>query len=146
MKKKSLIGVIVVLVMVILSVGSVHGRQSEQDKLIKSTDWKKFSKNLVMALKSDNLGLQISAMQHIIHWNKYVKVGEAAPVLIKLYRQHENERVRQISLVTINAINNDWAKGIVKRDIAFEESAKIKKMMYAILRTKNERGPGESLQ
>lgn len=38
MKKKSLIGVIVVLVMVILSVGSVHGRQSDQDKLAKNTD------------------------------------------------------------------------------------------------------------
>ncbi len=145
MKRTSLFGVIVVLFMVILCWSSVYGQQTEKDRLIKTTNWNTFSQNLVAALKSDNLGLQISAMQHIIHWAKYVNVGEAAPVLIKFYRQHENVRVRQIALVTINAINNDWAKGIVKRDIAFEKSDKIKNMMYAILLTKNERGPGGSL-
>ena len=146
MRRIKLFWVIVVLFGVAFSWSSVNGQHADRTKLIKGTNWNAFSKNLVVALKTDNLGLQISAMQHIIHWADHLKVGEAAPVLIRLYRNHENVRVRQIALVTINAINNDWAKGIVKRDIAFEESARIKKMMYAILLTKEKKRPGESLQ
>ena len=96
-------------------------------------DWKSFSKNLVMAIKTPNTGLQVSAMQLIITYAEKLDVSDATLDLVRLYRTHKNERVRQIALVTINEINNDWATGIVKRDYAFEKSQSIKKMMAAII-------------
>ena len=100
-----------------------------QDKV----DWKAFSKNLVMAIKSPNTGLQVSAMQLMITYAEKLDVSDATLDLVRLYRTHKNERVRQIALVTINEINNDWATGIVKRDYTFEKSKSIKKMMAAII-------------
>lgn len=112
--------------------------------MVKKTDWKTFSKNLVIALKSGNTGLQVSAMQLVIKWDKKVNVSAAALDLVKLYRKHENEKVRQIALVTINTMNNDFAAGIVARDIAFEKSEQMKRLMVAVIKQNRAKriGPG----
>ena len=122
----------------LISVGNVFAQEQEMDreKLVKNTDWKLFSDNLVMGIKSGNLGLQVSAMQHIIFWKDKLNVEKAMPDLVKLYRNHKDESVRLMALVTINTMNNDWAKGIVKRDVAFEKSPRLKKMMYAVLQVR----------
>ena len=96
-------------------------------------DWQAFSKNLTMALKSPNTGLQISAMQKVIQYADKVIVDDAALDLVKLYRNNKDDRVRQLALVTIHAIDNDWALNVVKRDFAYEKSAQIKKVMAAII-------------
>ena len=96
-------------------------------------DWDAFSKNLVKALKTPNTGLQVSAMQKVITYSDKLNISDAALELVRLYRNHKDERVRQLALVTINATNNDWAAGIVKRDYDFEKSAKIKQVMAAII-------------
>ena len=96
-------------------------------------DWDMFSKNLVKALKTPNTGLQVSAMQKVITYADKLDISDAALELVRLYRNHKDERVRQLALVTINATNNDWAAGIVKRDYNFEKSAKIKRVMAAII-------------
>jgi hypothetical protein len=137
--KRSICVVIIILLFgpIVLSQDVIKTKVEAHKSLMEKTDWNAFSKNLVMALKSGNLGLQTSAMQHIIVYHQRLKVSGAITHLVKLYRNHENEQVRQMALVTINKINNDWAKGIVKRDLAFEESIRMKKMMYAILMSKN---------
>ena len=96
-------------------------------------DWDMFSKNLVKALKTPNTGLQVSAMQKVITYADKLDISDAALALVRLYRNHKDERVRQLALVAINATNNDWAAGIVKRDYNFEKSAKIKRVMAAII-------------
>lgn len=102
-------------------------------------NWKAFGKNLEMALKTPNTGLQVSAMQKVIKYAGKIKVDGAVLELVKLYRNHENVKVRQMALVTINTLNNDWAKSIAKRDYRFEKSEKIKKMMVAIMKSKKDK-------
>lgn len=125
---------------------NLFAQESEPDwkTLVEKTNWKSFSKNLVTAIKSGNTGLQVSAMQLVIKWGDRINVSGAALDLVKLYRKHENEKVRQIALVTINAMNNDWAAGIAIRDLAFEDSERMKRMMVAIIRQNQTRnnGPG----
>jgi hypothetical protein len=119
----------------LVSIGNVNAQDNDFDweTLVEKTNWKTYSENLVMAMKSGNLGLQTSAMQLIIQWNDKLNVENAATDLVRLYRNNKNERVRIMALVTINTIDNEWAKGIVRRDVAFETSPTIKRMMYAVL-------------
>lgn len=116
--------------------GTIFAQEPNVDweTLLEKTDWKSFSKNLVAALKTDNTGLQVSAMQLVIKWKDRINVNDAALDLVKLYRSHKNEYVRQMALVTINTMSNDWAAGIVVRDLNFEESERMKRMMVAIIK------------
>ena len=99
----------------------------------KKVDWDTFSQNLIVALKTQNTGLQVSAMQLVIQYADKLKMDEAAKDLVKLYRKNKDERVRLMALVTINSIDNDWASSVVKRDFAYEKSTRIKKAMAAII-------------
>ena len=120
--------IILTVFVFVFSLFSVSGLTAKE-----TTDWESFSKNLVKALKSSNEGLQVSAMQLVIKYGEKVDVDNAVLEIVKLYRNHKDVRVRQIALVTINAMENDWAIGIIKRDFAFENSQKIKRMMAAII-------------
>jgi len=107
--------------------------QDAWNKLLAKTNWELFSKNLVNALNSDNLGLKVSAMQKVIKYKEKVDVEDAALEIVRLYRRHKDERVRQLALVTLHSMQNDWALGIVKRDYNFENNSKIKRLMAAII-------------
>ena len=104
--------------------------------IIEKTDWNSFSNNLVEALKSENQGLQTSAMQFVIKYGTQVNVDRAMFDIVRLYRNNKNEQVRRMALVTIHATQNQFALDIVKRDLAFENNPKIKKTMLAILNIK----------
>lgn len=107
--------------------------KADWDNMILSGDWHNFSKNLEGAVKSENAGLQISAMQMVIKYSDKVNINNSVTNLVRVYRSDTNERVRQLALVTIHAIQNDWALGIVKRDLGFECSPELKKLMIAVV-------------
>ena len=111
--------------------------------VIEKTDWKVFSNNLVKALKSDNPGLQASAMQIVIRYGTKVNVDRAILDIVRLYRINKDEKVRQLALVTIHATQHQFALDIVKRDLLFENNPKIKKTMLAILNDKPANSPRE---
>ena len=98
-----------------------------------ATDFEAFSKNLVKALKSDNQGLQVSAMQKVIKYGTKVNVDAAVINIVRVYRTNKDERFRQLALAAISSMQNEWAVGIVQRDYRFERNPKIKRMMAAVL-------------
>ena len=102
-------------------------------------NWDLFSKNLVKALKHKNLGLNISALLQVIHHKDNINVDSAVLDIVRLYRNHKDERVRQLALVTLHAMGNDWAIGIIKRDFRFEKSPQIKRIMLAIIYDKTKK-------
>ena len=112
--------------------------RKDWDHIISISDWKNFSKNLTNAVKSENIGLQISAMQMVIKYSDKVDIDNSVINLVRLYRSQKDEKIRQIALVTIHAIQNDWALGIVKRDLRSETSPKIKKLMAAVINDRAE--------
>lgn len=103
------------------------------DHFIQTTDWQKFSENLVVALNSCNCGLQVSALQKVIKYSNQVTINKAIKKIVRLYRCHPDLRVRRLALVTIHAVQNEWAIGIVKRDLPFESNPKMKKLMQAVI-------------
>jgi len=124
---------ITVVVLVSFCCVGAQEKAPDWDQLLENTDWNLYSKNLIKALRSDNLGLQASSMQSIIKYSNHVKVDVVVMDLIKMYRRHKNDRVRQLALVTINALQNDYAFGIIKRDYEFECCPMIKKTIAAII-------------
>lgn len=104
-----------------------------RDHLVTAVDRITFSKNILTALHSENAGLKISAMQKVVKYKDLVDINNSVLELMRVYRKSNDEKMRQLALVTIHAIQNDWALGILKRDLQFEQSPKIKKLMIAVL-------------
>jgi hypothetical protein len=96
------------------------------------TDWEVFSKNLVRALKSDNAGLQQSAMQFVIKYKGQLDVKDAVFEVMRVFRSHQNPKVRQLALVTLTHMNSNWAMEFLRRRIQFEGNEEIKRQLIVI--------------
>ncbi|MCK5077853.1 MAG: hypothetical protein KAR38_15830 [Calditrichia bacterium] len=92
-----------------------------------------FSKNLVKALKSDNMGLKKSAMQLVIRYGDRLNVKDAAFDLMDVYRNHRNNRVRHLAMVAIYKMDYNRGVDFIVRNLKFEDHQPIKDMTYAIM-------------
>lgn len=110
---------------------------SDSDRFAK-TDWDAFSKNLMMALGTDNDGLKQSAMQHIITYRDYLDVDDAVFDMIRIYRYHENEKMRQLAVVAIHCTGNGWAIDFLKRNLKFEDNPTIKRQILECVKKSEE--------
>lgn len=99
----------------------------------KKIDWKSYGENLAQALRSDNIGLQRSALLTIIHRGENIELGKGIYDLVNVYIAHEDERFRQLALVAIHKTKNDWAMNFLKERYHAEKSKKLKKLMAIIL-------------
>jgi hypothetical protein len=138
MKRVTSIATIFLLSFLLIS-SSFAFAKNDWENLVKNADWQKFSQNLEEALTIKNVGLQTSAMQMIIKYGNKVDVDNSVLNLVRIYRMNKNEKIRQLALVTLHAMQNDWALGIIKRDFRFESSDKIKRMMAAIIANDTEK-------
>jgi hypothetical protein len=103
----------------------------------RQVNWDILSENLVNALKSDNPGLQQSAMRLIIQYANHVHVDAAVFNVMRLYRQHDNSKVRQLALVTLHKIGDAHAMDFIKRNLKYETDEKIIKLSNAVLNNYN---------
>jgi len=103
-------------------------------------DWDILSQNLVNALKSDNPGLQQSAMRLIIQYANHIHVEAAVFNVMRLYRQSDDSKVRQLALVTLHKIGNAHAMDFVKRNLKYETDEKMIRLSNAVLNDYNYKG------
>ncbi len=96
----------------------------DKDRLAK-VNWDAFSKNLVVAIASENEGLRQSAMQHIITYCDYLDVNDCVFDLVRIYRYHKDQRMRQMAVVTLHKIGNPWSMSFLKRNLKFEDNPTI---------------------
>jgi len=104
----------------------------------RNVNWDVVSENLVNALQSDNPGLQQSAMRLVIQYANQVDVDEAVRNMMSLYRHSDDSKVRQLALVTLHKIGDDYAMDFVKRNLKYETDEKIIKLSNAMLNNYNE--------
>ena len=95
--------------------------------------WQMASQNMVYALKHGPDGLKQSVLQNIIRYGENLQVEEAVYDVMSIYRSHPDERVRQLALVALYKMNNNWALSFLERAIKFEKSPKLRKSICAIL-------------
>ena len=96
-------------------------------------NWDAFSKNLVWCMQIKNEGVQTSAMQQIIRYGDRLDVEDAVFDVVRLYRNHDNEKVRQLALSALHKMQNKWAMDFLKRNVNYEKSPALKKQIYCIL-------------
>jgi hypothetical protein len=99
----------------------------------KEDKWERASKTMVKGLKNGNDGLKQSIMQNIIRYSDKVDVDEALFDILKIYRDHENDGMRQLALITLYKMDNQWVIAFLERAIKFEKSDRIRKSICAIL-------------
>ena len=121
---KSIISLVLTLLFVWASLGQAQTRE---------INWNAFSKNLVIAIKSGNPGLQQSAMQHIIQYADNLNVKDAVWDLSRIMRFNDNCRVRRLAMVTLYKINTDKALGYLTQNLKFEKDQGVKKQGCCIL-------------
>ena len=92
-------------------------------------NWKLVNKQLVHSLKSQNETIQQCAMQCVIAWSEWVNVDDAVFDVMRIFRYHEDQKVRQMALMTLYKMNNDYARDRMKMFIKFEDNPKIKRSL-----------------
>ena len=117
--------IIPLLVMLILSNGFAEEANVNLSKL---------NDGLIMAVKSDHEGLQLSAMMLIIKHSDKVKVSQLANDIYQIYSSHENDRFRQLALVTLHKMNNRRILRNLVFDIDSETNPVIRHQMATILK------------
>jgi hypothetical protein len=95
--------------------------------------WNAFSKNLVRAIQSSNEGLQISAMSMIIRYGDSLYVKDAVFDLVKIFRNHSDQRVRRLAMVTLYKIQDGWAMYFLRRNRQFEKNQTILRQSCCIV-------------
>ena len=101
------------------------------------TRWDKASRNMVEGLKTGNDGLKQSILQNIIRFGDSLDVNDAIFEIMRIYRDHENEGMRQLALIALHKTHDDWAMAFLQRAVKFEKSPKLRKSICAILRDCN---------
>ncbi len=103
----------------------------------REVNWKLVSKNLVRSLASENDGLRQSAMDFFIKHADKLDINDAVYNVMHVYRNHKDERVKKLALVTLYKIQNKWAMEFLKVDLRFQDSEELKRMVAAILQEYN---------
>ena len=96
-------------------------------------DWHSFSATLVDALKSDNDALVQSAMRLTIQYDTKVDVRRAIPALMSVYRDHNNEAMRRLAVVTLGHTGSRFATEYLRLNLEFEKSPAVKNTIRGIL-------------
>ena len=95
--------------------------------------WDAFGKNLVRALASEHEGLKLGAMRLVIQYANRIDVDAAKFDLMRLYRDHKDDRVRRMAVVALGRIENGWAMGFFQRAQHFEQSESVLNTMRHVL-------------
>jgi len=127
MKKFNLTALMVLVFCLVLTFDALWAQEAEK------IDWNAYSKNLVMAVKSNNDGLKYSAMQQIIRYAENLNVSQARYEIMDVFLKSENIKVRQLALVALSKINHPLDLGLLERQINFEENEVVKKQIAAVL-------------
>ena len=96
-------------------------------------DWDAFSQNLVVGLASDNDGLRASALQMIVRYGDRLDVRAATFDVVRIYREHDDERMRRLAAVTCAHLKDEWAMSFLRMSEPFEGSDTVLRTVRALL-------------
>jgi hypothetical protein len=102
-----------------------------------TAQWRRFSVNLVSALKSSHTGVQVAAMQYVIRYAEQIDVSEAAFDVMRIYRNDPDSNRRRMAVVALGSMKNKWALRFLERSVPFEKSEKVSNTILAVLAQEN---------
>jgi len=136
---KRLLHFLLIVAVTCISATAAHAYDGDEIDLtppapeMSKVHWDAFSDNLVRALASDHEGLKMGAMRLVIQYANRVDVNAAKFDLMRLYRDHKDNRVRRMAVVALGRIENAWAMGFFERAQHFEQSESVLTTMRYVL-------------
>jgi hypothetical protein len=94
---------------------------------VQQTDWTLFNKALVRALRCDNCGARMGAIQQIAYYGSYLDVQDGLFDVVKVYRNSKNENQRILALSALAKMRDPWAMDFLARSVPFEKSARVRR-------------------
>lgn len=99
-------------------------------------DWDAFSKNLATAMKSDNPGLQQSAMCMMIQYGDNLNIKRDTVFdIVRIFRSDENKNVRLLAMIALYKIEDPWGMDYLKRHNRFESEKRIQTLCCCAVNT-----------
>jgi hypothetical protein len=106
-----------------------HFSYASGDARLDKVNWEAFSKNLVKGLTFENDGIRQAIMQHIITYSDRLNVNDGVFDLIRIYRNHKNNKYRQMAVVALGKVQNKWALYFLRRNLKFEKDPTIRRQI-----------------
>ena len=100
---------------------------------IDDATWKAFSTNLVHALKMDNDGVKVAAMQYIIRYGDKLDVDAAVFDVMGIYRNHHDDNVRRMAVVALGRMQSNGAIGFLRLSMEYEKSETVRYTIQAVV-------------
>jgi hypothetical protein len=123
-------------ILVILIISSlVFGNNKEN---YSKDHWAKFTKNSVIALKSNHDGIKQAAMVNIIRFKDKLDLNKTIFPLVNIYNNHQNEKMRELAVVALYQSRNEWAMNYLKENFDKESNPKIKRLILSCLLAEKE--------
>ncbi len=97
-------------------------------------NWEAFSKNLIVALKSNHPGLQESAMQRVIQYTDNLDVTDGVYDIALIFRFDNNPQMRRLAMVTLSKINSDNSLNYLCQYLKYEDNPSIRRQCCCIIR------------
>jgi hypothetical protein len=106
-----------------------------QNRMVLSPlEWETFGQAVEDGLKSDNVGVQSTALRLIIEYKDQFHLSSSAVVsVMHLYREGQSEKVRRMAVVSLGSMNSNLGTGFLERSVQFENSANVKATIQAVL-------------
>ena len=152
MKKTTVIAAVMLLALSMTSVQASNLASDEQEEIaalnqnaityVEAGKWDAFSENLFVSLQSEYDGVKSAALGMIIRYGDQLDMNEAVFDVMKIYRNHENEKMQRMALVALGQMNNDWAIEFLERAHRFEDSQVLRQTIRAVISDYNEKHAG----
>jgi hypothetical protein len=97
-----------------------------------AVDWAAYSHRLVDGMRSESPGIVQAALRLSIQYATLVDVNEAVVDMMKIYRNHSDERVRHLAAVALASTGSDLALGYLRLSLDYEKSPAIQRTIKAV--------------
>ncbi len=92
------------------------------------------SHTLSDALETTHYGFQTSALRLMIEYGDQVEFSHRTVIeVVRLYRDHSDDRVRRMAVVALGAMGNEWGLDFLKRSLPYENVAPVRHTVAAVL-------------
>jgi hypothetical protein len=96
-------------------------------------DWVNLSNSIIEKMAAEDFETQRLAMRNIILYNHLysdqLDVDETVFDLLNIYNTNDNPKVRQLAVVTLHSIGNEWAMKNLCEKLKYEKDENLKRFM-----------------
>jgi len=116
--------------------------QLDEAALFTAADWAAYSDRISDALASDHDGLREAALRMtVLHGQNLTLDRRDTIEMVRLFRDHENARMRRLAVVALNAADDHWGMDMLARSYRFEDDPNVHYQIAAVLLDHAQRHP-----